>query len=87
MVGGGGGGRWVDTSTSFAKNVCWFFLLIVYCLETPKFAIITNWLQLNAFTVWKSCGYSRLVQEAKVRPQVTRRIRNLDLLGLNYTIV
>ena len=39
---GGGGGRGVDTFTSFAQKMDFFFLLIVYCLETLKFVFSTN---------------------------------------------
>ena len=41
---GGGGGGLVrkDTSTNFSQE--WIFRLIVYCLETPKFVVSTNWL-------------------------------------------
>ena len=37
----------------------WIFKLIVYCLETPKFVVTTNWLQLSPFAVWKPkhCKY------------------------------
>ena len=53
MVGGGGGG-WMHPQICSKMN----FELIVYCMEVQKFVVITNWLQLSAFTVWKPCGYN-----------------------------
>ena len=38
--GWGRGGRMVDMFTSFAQKMDFFFLLIVYCLETLKFVFL-----------------------------------------------
>ena len=46
--GGGGGGGWIYPLVLLKNRI----LTVVYCLETSKFVVTTNWLQLNIFLLY-----------------------------------